>query len=393
MDNNCFYTNLPVLELPLSVALQESNFTDVPSDWFVIISDIKDSTKAVSEGRHNDVNLVAAGSLVACINIAIKHSIDIPFYFGGDGGTMIVPQKLMIEVLQALNVHNRNAIRQFGMEMHIGSLPVSNIIESGHSLRIARLFMPNGITKPLIVGDGLQYAEEVIKQGREYEETTNLEELNLEGLECRWDKIKPPRQDQEIVCFLVEANDPGRQIDVYRDVLQAMENIYGNVSNRHPLSLENMKLLLSFTKLKKEVLIRYGKMKPVKFLRSFINTAFGWMAFRYDWKVGSFHARDYVREVIENTDTLNIDGRLTTVIAGKRSNRVAMLEYLESKELSGDLIFGHHSSAESIITCYIEDRSKKHIHFLDGSDGGYTAASKEFKKKKQAMSTSRSTIH
>ncbi|MBD0296914.1 MAG: DUF3095 family protein, partial [Flavisolibacter sp.] len=28
-----------------------------------------------------------------------------------------------------------------------------------------------------------------------------------------------------------------------------------------------------------------------------------------------------------------------------------------------------------------EDRDEKHIHFVDGSDGGYTEASKEYKRK------------
>ncbi len=33
------------------------------------------------------------------------------------------------------------------------------------------------------------------------------------------------------------------------------------------------------------------------------------------------------------------------------------------------------------MTCYIENRKSRHIHFVDGSDGGYTEAAKEFKMK------------
>jgi len=43
--------------------------------------------------------------------------------------------------------------------------------------------------------------------------------------------------------------------------------------------------------------------------------------------------------------------------------------------------FWHHVSKESIITCYIENRNSKHIHFVDGADGGYTEAAKAFKAK------------
>ncbi len=31
--------------------------------------------------------------------------------------------------------------------------------------------------------------------------------------------------------------------------------------------------------------------------------------------------------------------------------------------------------------CYVEDRNDNHIHFVDGTDGGYTAAAKIFKTK------------
>lgn len=35
------------------------------------------------------------------------------------------------------------------------------------------------------------------------------------------------------------------------------------------------------------------------------------------------------------------------------------------------------------MTCYIEDRKYKHIHFVDGADGGYTEAAKELKAKRK----------
>jgi hypothetical protein len=37
------------------------------------------------------------------------------------------------------------------------------------------------------------------------------------------------------------------------------------------------------------------------------------------------------------------------------------------------------------MTCYIENRNNKHIHFLDGSNGGYTEAAKELKPKLQML--------
>ena len=60
--------------------------------------------------------------------------------------------------------------------------------------------------------------------------------------------------------------------------------------------------------------------------------------------------------------------------------RILLVKYLTDQQKEGALIFGHYISKESVMTCYIENRDAKHIHFVDGSEGGYTEAAKEFKK-------------
>ncbi|WP_338034474.1 DUF3095 family protein [Lacinutrix algicola] len=35
----------------------------------------------------------------------------------------------------------------------------------------------------------------------------------------------------------------------------------------------------------------------------------------------------------------------------------------------------------SIMSCYFEDREEKHIHFVDGTEGGYTSAAIMLKEK------------
>ncbi|HEX8545491.1 MAG TPA: DUF3095 family protein, partial [Cytophagaceae bacterium] len=66
---------------------------------------------------------------------------------------------------------------------------------------------------------------------------------------------------------------------------------------------------------------------------------------------------------------------------GSTEKRLQFIRYLEEEEQNGNLIFGHHINRASVMTCYIENRDDRHIHFVDGSDGGYTAASKELKRK------------
>jgi len=48
-------------------------------------------------------------------------------------------------------------------------------------------------------------------------------------------------------------------------------------------------------------------------------------------------------------------------------------------------LFGLHSSPESVITCYVRNRIEGHIHFVDGSSGGYTHAASMLKGKRQVQ--------
>lgn len=377
-----FYKNLQALQLPITHLFTPQYFSDVPGNWYIIIADVKNSTEAVNAGKHNDVNLVAAGSLIAALNIAKKYKAEIPFFFGGDGGTILVPEELLKDVLNALAAHNANVKNNFDLEMHVGYMSIEEILRTGHFIKIAKVQIDVNFQKAVIIGGGLHYAEQQIKSS--LQEDSNKEDdkvLDLTGLECRWDKIKPPSEENEIVCYLVEATEPENQLKVYGDVMQQIENIYGDIKQRNPLSIDRLKLLLSVDKIRKEMLVKYGKWKLRYFIDSFAETLLGRYYFRYNWQMKDIKGQEYIAQIISQADTLTIDGRINTIITGKRDKRLRLITYLSDQEKAGTLIYGHHISKESIMTCYIENRNTKHIHFVDGSDGGYTEAAKEFKRK------------
>jgi hypothetical protein len=377
-----FYKNLQALQLPITQIFHQQYFSDVPGNWFIIIADVKNSTEAVNAGKHNDVNLVAAGSLIAALNIAKKYKAEIPFFFGGDGGTILVPEELLKDVLNALAAHNENVKNNFELEMYVGYMSIEEILQTGQYIKIAKQQIGANFQKAVIIGGGLQYAEQQIKNFSEGDSTKEDDiELDLTGLECRWDKIKPPSDENEIVCYLVEATKPDNQLKVYGDVMQQIENIYGDIKQRNPLSIDRLKLLLSVDKIRKEMLVKYGKWKLRYFIDSFAETLLGRYYFRYNWQMKDIKGQEYIKQIISQADTLTIDGRINTIITGRKDKRLRLITYLSDQEKAGNLIYGHHISNESIMTCYIENRNTKHIHFVDGSDGGYTEAAKEFKTK------------
>ncbi len=48
--------------------------------------------------------------------------------------------------------------------------------------------------------------------------------------------------------------------------------------------------------------------------------------------------------------------------------------------ISAHIINGLHICRESVMSCYVRDRSDDHIHFIDGIGGGYTQAATVLKK-------------
>jgi hypothetical protein len=382
-----FYKDLKAVQFQIYDVLRRASFTDVPDNWYVIIADVKNSTAAVNAGKHNDVNMVAAASLVVALNVAKSNNLEIPFLFGGDGGTVFVPEEVLQEVLDGLRRHNRNTIQNFGLELHVGCMSIQTINEAGHFVKIAKVRLGKGFSKPVIIGDGLKYAEQIIKQSPHEEELAieDISLLNMEGLECRWDKIKPPAAENEIVCYLIEAMDPRNQQQVYADVLQMMDNIYGTPDKRNPLSMDRLKLLLSVDKIRREMMVRFGKWKSSYLTKAFLKTLIGYLFFRFKLNISRFRSREYLKDIINNADTLTIDGRISTVISGTTDQRSRFIKYLQDLEIEGVLLFGHFISKESVMTCYIENRNDRHIHFVDGADGGYTEASKELKAKLKTL--------
>ena len=164
-------------------------------------------------------------------------------------------------------------------------------------------------------------------------------------------------------------------------MLKKIDEIYGSLEHRSPLSVNRLNLLLNLRKVKKEMFVKYGKWKPGYFLHTFLTTLLGIFYFRNNLKLGEIRARDYLLQIIANADTLTIDGRINTIISGRQRQRMELVRYLNEQERQGVLVFGHHISRESVMTCYIEHMNADHIHFVDGSDGGYTEAAKQLKKK------------
>ena len=85
--------------------------------------------------------------------------------------------------------------------------------------------------------------------------------------------------------------------------------------------------------------------------------------------------------MILSTDILKIDGMLKTIMAGTSKQRKALLEILNQLEEKKEIVFGYYLCSKSVMTCYVPNTRTHHVHFVDGSGGGYTLAAKMLKEK------------
>lgn len=377
-NNDLFYSRLPVNEIPLSDLLMEEHlFFKVPGNWQVVITDVKNSTLALQNGLHETVNLVATGSIVAVLNIVYKANLTVPFFFGGDGATFILPPGIFDASMQALLLHRENTKNSFNFDLRVGSVPVAEIYEAGHELNIGKLKTSQLFAIPVLLGEGLTYAERKIK-GPDYvfaDTPATEEELDLSGMQCRWDRIKPPATNFEVISLLVIARNGVKQSTAFKKVMDKVDEIYGEAQIRKPISIDKLKLKTTLAKIGLEMRVRMGGFKLFYLLTTRIK---GWLGIYY---FRTKKGKVYLNNLVDMSDTLVIDGKINTVISGTSLQREKLEIALNEIEKDGDIYYGLFVSKESVMSCYVRNMNDKHVHFVDGAEGGYTKAATVLKKK------------
>lgn len=381
MKDNLFYTKLPNHQQSAKELLSQMEvFQRIPKDWYIVVTDIKGSTAAVESGYSELVNLIASGSIIAALNIASKYEIDIPFFFGGDGATLLVPSVLLGETMEALSLHKENIKKEFAINLRVGNRSVSYVYENNQELKIAKARVNTLHTIPIVLGNGLHFAENAIKSNDKELSVADPSKasLDLNGMECRWNKIPPPENSNEVVTLLVDALIESEQASVFQNVLEKTDELYGSLTHRNPISIPKLKLNFDYKRIKTELKASNQKLGIINFLKVWVMGVIG----KYYYLPNS-KGKAYLNELIQLSDILVIDGRINMVISGTTKQRQLLIDYLDRLEKDKQIIYGIHVSNESIMSCYVRDRNAKHIHFVDGGSSGYTRAAKVLKEKIQ----------
>ncbi|KAM3096621.1 DUF3095 domain-containing protein [Phormidesmis sp. 146-35] len=384
MTTESFYADLPVLKNFVQVT-NPRKFVPVPHDWLIVITDIIGSTEAIEQGQYKTVNLLGACSISAVLNVA---ETEIPFVFGGDGATILIPITLLSRVKRSLLATQNLAREEFSMNLRVGIVPVADVA-SLYPVKIAKLRVSPNYDQSVFMGGGLTYATELVKNPA----TASLYALapdiampkaDFTGLECRWQDIRS--QHGETVSLLVQAK-PSH----YREIIEQIERIYGS-DRANPISPDRLHLSFDSTALMRETKVRArqknGWGKLCYLIKIQLENLLGWVLMKYKLKFAEMPWGNYRQIVTAATDYRKFDDILRMVISGNAQQRQQLTDYLERKARSSELVYGLHVSDRALLTCLVYERNGRQVHFVDGADGGYALAAKAMKAKVKAMSGS-----
>ncbi|HEV7822838.1 MAG TPA: DUF3095 family protein, partial [Burkholderiales bacterium] len=119
------------------------------------------------------------------------------------------------------------------------------------------------------------------------------------------------------------------------------------------------------------------------------HTLIATLIFKTGRAVKGFDPRRYMRDMTRNTDFSKYDDMLAMVLDCPDDRIELIRAHLDERMARGELNYGIHVSETALMTCLVQSASEhRHVHFIDGADGGYTMAAREMKARIAAREVS-----
>lgn len=376
-----FFDEMPAFT-DITGVTNSAYYVDVPEDWIIAMSDVRDSTAHVRRGQYKAVNAVAAASITAVLNLFPR--IDVPFVFGGDGAAILIPPAYADDCSRALRAVRHLARTQFDIDLRVGMIPVRDVCSDGYTLRVSKLAVSTNFKQAIFTGGGMAYAEKLLKDPiyeshytLPYDDSDAQLDADYTGFECRWNQM-PPQHD-ETLSLIVQVNErqsENARTAVYNQVLNYITDIYGDSERRRPFHVEQMRVSLNLDDYRIETGVRQRTQQFIQRLKLMLYSFAGFLLWNYRDKIWE----RYRETVLNSTDHEKFDDMLRMVISGIAEQRRRLVSQLEEMRQRGRLYYGIHVSTHALMTCLVFDRFGRQVHFVDGSSGGYAAAAVMLKR-------------
>ncbi len=385
-----FYAALRIVD-DLADATLPQNCVPLPDDWHVALCDVRDSTGAIESGRYKNVNTLGAAAITAVLNAAGR--IDIPFGFEGDGCVLCVPARLLEGTQAALAKTREIAAQSFQLDLRVGTVPMADIRAAGFEILIARYRVTEHYHQAVFSGGGMVCADRMLKDprpGNPYVVPDDVEPRgSMDGFECRWKDVPSPHG--ETVSLIVRAvdTDPERAGTLYREVIAMVREVYGSPDACHPLSVPNLRFAYGAPQLANEAGVRAAERGPfgqwMWKMRMRWFASLGWFLMRFGIHTEETDWSTYKQTLVRNSDVRKFNDGYRHILAGTAEQRLRLDAWLEERYQRSELVFGMHTTNRAQMTCLVFNYAGKHMHFIDGADGGLFLAAKAFKRRLAQM--------
>lgn len=379
MSSEQFYSDLDPFDEFSGVA-ELDQYVRLPDDWVILTSDVVGSTVAIESGKYKQVNMVGAASIMCVLNVC--EGVEVPFSFGGDGGLIAVPASLAGQASHELRKLQAGCKPMFDLELRAAAIPVGDLRQGGGDIGVRKFQLNPDNHLAMFAGSGTQMADEWLKSSEPaYDQFkldgSSVEPPDLQGLSCRWE---PLASANGVMLTIIIKPADGEAMDVAGEVSQVLNSPLARFT---PVKDQTLKFRFPPRGLSMEVA---SAVKAGNWMKTYswalFTSAMQWLCEKFSVKIGDYDGTKYRDELIASTDFRKYDGALRMVLDLSEAQAAQLEEWLDTQYQSKRLIFGTWRSSSALMTCMLFDLTQsRHLHLVDGADGGYALAAKAYKRR------------
>ncbi|MGI9318679.1 MAG: DUF3095 family protein, partial [bacterium] len=237
---------------------------------------------------------------------------------------------------------------------------------------------------------GIEHAESLVKDTHTCERYLIRESEpggppNMEGLSCRWEPLTS--RHGSMLCILVSSrsSELKAQSNILNHVIETVTGIVGgNLKSCSPVSESNMKFRWPPRGLTMEAKVTRGhKSLVLRYLEIIVSSFIQLILERFNMRGGNYDAPVYRKELRANSDYCRLDDSLRMILDCTETQINQIEHVLASLHAEDKIDYGCFQTQEALMTCLVDDLgAHRHLHFIDGSNGGFWSAAKDLKNRR-----------
>ena len=369
--SDTFYGRIPVFH-GFARLMDPALYAPLPADWIVGVADIVDSTKAIANKRYKSVNMAGA-AVIAAVTNALQGR-EFPFVFGGDGASFAVAPGDLEHARDALAATATWVRNDLDLVMRVALVPVADIRAQGLDVRVARFAPSRNVSYAMFSGGGLGWAEAAMKRGEfTVPQAPDGTQPDLSGLSCRFQEM--PSLRGLILSVLVMPVKGASASDFRKVIEDIIALVERSPDAGRPVPPGGPEIRWPPQGVDYEARARRGGSLLRRRLRVLANTLVAYAVFRLNVRLRNFVPRNYVQEVVENSDFRKYDDGLRMILDCTGDLAQALEQRLAAAASAGIVRYGLHRQDAAMMTCFTPSLDRRdHVHFVDGARGGYATA-------------------